>query len=392
LSYGILERDGPQQWPYPSGATRGKARLYEDGTFETPNGRAQFHAERYKPVAEPVDARFPMRLTTSRLRDQWHGMSRTGTVASLFGHVAEPRLSLNAMDMARRGIHEGDLVRIESRRGAVHVIAQQDEAIRSGQACLPMHWGKRYLGGRDSEGINSLTTGAFDAVSRQPELKHAAVRVSLAELSWRLTAFAEVDPAALASKLAELQSLQATLSFIGIVPMGRDRPGILVRAGHHGAPPAEALDTLDRILGLDADRSLRYDDPSRGHARRIRIDDDRLKAVRLSGEANAITGGEWLREWLLSARPVAEVRRMLLSPATRAPSSFVPAGRVVCHCWNVTEPDIVAALSESAGNPRERLAKLTARLKCGSNCGSCLPELRELTSRVEDAVLADSTS
>jgi assimilatory nitrate reductase catalytic subunit len=390
LSYAILERDGPQQWPYPSGATAGKARLYEDGAFETPSGRARFHAERYKPVAEAVDARFPMRLTTGRLRDQWHGMSRTGTVAGLFGHVPEPRLSLNATDMARRGLHEGDLVRIESRRGAVHVIAQEDEAVRSGQAWLPMHWGKRYLGGRDSDGINSLTTGAFDAVSRQPELKHAAVRVRPSELSWRLTAFAEVESAKLASTLSALQSLQSTLTFLGIVPIGRERPGILVRAGNEGAPAAAVLDALDRLLGLDPDRVLRYDDPSRGHARRIRIEDDRLKAVRLSGEANAITGGEWLREWLVSARPVAEVRLLLLSPAARAPSGFVLTGRVVCQCWNVTEPDIVTALADCAGSPGERLAHLAARLKCGTNCGSCLPELRALAGKVPEAASADS--
>ncbi len=390
LSYAILESDGPQQWPYPSGAAAGKARLYEDGLFETPNGRARFHAEKYKPVAETVDARFPMRLTTGRLRDQWHGMSRTGTVASLFGHAPEPRLSLNAMDMARRGLREGDLVRIESRRGAVHVIAQEDDAIRSGQAYLPMHWGKRFLGGRASDGVNSLTTGAFDAISRQPELKHAAVRIRASDLSWRLVAFAEVEPDALAALMSALQPLQREMSFFAMAPIGRERPGLLVRAGNEGAPIAAAIDTIDSLFRLDADRVLRYDDPSRGHARRIRIEGDRLTAVRLSGEAGAITGGEWLRDWLVSARPVAEVRRLLLSPATRAPSGFVLAGRVVCQCWNVTQPDIVAALPECAGDPRERLAGLTARLKCGSNCGSCLPELRELVAKVPQAASADS--
>jgi assimilatory nitrate reductase catalytic subunit len=390
LTYATLDREGPQQWPYPEGATTGKARLYEDGVFETPNRRARFHAERYKSVAEPVDARFPMGLTTGRLRDQWHGMSRTGTVASLFGHVPEPRLSLNAMDMARRGLHEGDLVRIESRRGVVHVIAHEDETVRSGQAWLPMHWGKRYLGGRTSDGTNSLTAGAFDPHSRQPELKHVAVKVRASELSWRLTAFAEVPEGRLASVLAELQSIQPVVTFCSIVPMGRDRPGILVRAGNEGAPAQWAIDTVDSLLGLDAARVLRYDDLARGHARRILIEDDRLRAVRLSGEADAITGGEWLRDWLVAARPVADVRRLLLSPATRAPSGFIPGGRVVCQCWNVSEPDILSALAECSGAPRDRLAQLGSRLKCGTNCGSCLPELRELVSKSLRASSPDS--
>lgn len=382
LSYAILDREGPQQWPFPAGATTGKARLYEDGMFETPNRRARFHAERYKPVAETVDARFPLRLTTGRLRDQWHGMSRTGTVASLFGHAPEPRLCLNATDMARRGIRAGDLVRVESRRGAVHVIAQEDDGVRSGQAYLPMHWGKRFLGGRSSAGTNSLTIGAFDPVSRQPELKHAAVKVRAVDLPWRLTAFAEMEPAAIASAIAALQPLQPEVAFASMVLIGRERPGILVRAANEGAPAASVLKTVDTVLGLDAERVLRYDDLARGHSRRIRIEDDRLWAVRLSGEASAIASAEWLRDWLVSARPVAEVRRLLLSPATHAPTGFVLSGRVVCHCWNVTELDIVAALSDCAGDPRERVAKLTARLKCGSSCGSCMPELRKLAAQI----------
>ncbi|OYV34620.1 MAG: nitrate reductase, partial [Thiomonas sp. 20-64-5] len=80
LSWDILERDGPQQWPYPEGASVGKARLYDDGLFPTADGRARFFSEAFKPVAEPCDARYPVALTTGRLRDQWHGMSRTGSV------------------------------------------------------------------------------------------------------------------------------------------------------------------------------------------------------------------------------------------------------------------------------------------------------------------------
>ncbi len=78
LSYAILD-DGPQQWPMPEGASAGRARLYEDGVFPTESGKARFFAWGYRPPAERVDARYSIRLTTGRLRDQWHGMSRTGT-------------------------------------------------------------------------------------------------------------------------------------------------------------------------------------------------------------------------------------------------------------------------------------------------------------------------
>jgi len=108
---------GPQQWPFPAGADAGTARLYVDGVFATPDGRARFVAAPYVPVAEKPDARHPFRLNTGRLRDHWHGMSRTGTVAQLFQNAGEPNLQLHASDLARRGIAPGDLVRVESKRG-----------------------------------------------------------------------------------------------------------------------------------------------------------------------------------------------------------------------------------------------------------------------------------
>ena len=157
---------------------------------------------------------------------------------------------------------------------------------------------------------------------------------------------------------------------------------MLVRAGHHGAPPAAWLESLDRLLGLNNDMALRYEDVRRASSRRMLIDGEMLRAVRLCGEPGAIQSGEWLREWLLAEKPVADIRRLLLSPATHAPSGFVLAGRVVCQCFNVTEDTITAALIDISGEPKARYAALQAQLNCGSNCGSCMPELRQLIAQV----------
>ncbi|HET7404221.1 MAG TPA: molybdopterin-dependent oxidoreductase [Usitatibacter sp.] len=381
LSYAILDARGPQHWPFPEGASEGKARLYEDARFPTPSGRARFFVERHQPVAEPVSARYPLRLITSRLRDQWHGMTRTGTLAALFGHAPEPRLAMAPMDMTRRALRSGDLARIESARGALYARVEADESLRSGQACLPMHWGKRFLGGRDSAGTNTVTCPARDPHSHQPELKHAAVRVGGVDLPWRLVAFAQVDEAGMAAAQALLQPLQDSVAFMSVVPIGRERPGLLIRAAHEAAPAAQWVALLDRVLGLDGAHVLRYDDAQRAHSRRIRIEGERLLAVRLTGEPGAITSGEWLRDWLVSARPITEVRRLLLSPATHAPTGFVLAGRVVCQCANLCEADIAAALGECEGETRQRVHALGERLRCGVTCGSCLPELRALALR-----------
>ncbi len=380
MSYPMLETAGPQQWPLPAGETTGKVRLYEDGKFCTASGRAQFYAARYQAVAEKIDARYPLRLTTGRLRDHWHGMSRTGTVARLFGHAPEPRLGVSADDLARRGIADGDLVKIESRRGAVYVQVQADESVRSGQVYLPMHWGKHFLGGRDSAGVNTLTDSTFDPVSYQPELKHAAVKILAADLAWHFTAFVRTDESE-REIFDRLPALQNEVAFFSSVLIGRNQTGVLVRAAHHGAPSGEWLAAMDGLFGLDGEFTLRYDDARRGNSRRMLIDDDRLVAVRLSGEAGAITSGEWLRAWLLADKPVSEIRRLLLSPITHAPTGFVPPGRVVCHCFNVSENTIITALGEIGGEQDDRLRQLQQHLQCGGNCGSCGPELRQLVSK-----------
>ncbi len=103
----MLDTQGPQQWPMPEGQAAGQARLYEDSRFATPTGRARFIT---KPYAAPADARnpaFPFALTTTRLRDQWHGMSRSGAVARLYAHEEVPVLRLHPIDMQRRSLTAG---------------------------------------------------------------------------------------------------------------------------------------------------------------------------------------------------------------------------------------------------------------------------------------------
>ncbi|MGH8831288.1 MAG: molybdopterin oxidoreductase family protein, partial [Polaromonas sp.] len=152
LSYAKLETEGAQQWPWPEGQTAGKLRLYEDGVFPTADGKAKFANVSYKPVAEPRESRYPFSLTTGRLRDHWHGMSRTGTLGRLFGHVAEPAIQMNPQDMVRRQLQEGDLVHVTSKRGSIVVPLQASSEIGMSQAFIAMHWGGEYLSGCASSG------------------------------------------------------------------------------------------------------------------------------------------------------------------------------------------------------------------------------------------------
>jgi|LNFM01.1.fsa_nt_gb assimilatory nitrate reductase catalytic subunit len=394
LSYARLESEGPQQWPMPDGASTGASRLYANGRFPTASGRARFIASAWRAPAEKLDARWPLRLNTGRLRDQWHAMSRSGTEARAFAHAPEPRLAMHPRDMARRAVATGDWVKVESKRGALHVQVAASEDQRSGQVFLPMHWGRRFLGGRDAFGVNTLTQPAFDPLSKQPELKAAAVRVTRAELPWRLLAFgfdggrsaiATLD--LLAPLLAECTAASATL-------IGSSPDGWLVRIA--GSQPFDDgwLARFDAACGLDGATAIRYDDPRRHVGRRIDLVGERLRAVRLSGEAAALVPGDWLRDWLVRGEPVGTVRRLLTAPAARAPAGFsAPAAgaAMVCSCWQVDSAAIDRCLggfsADGTGAFDAALSHLQESLRCGTNCGSCLPELRaRIRARRTEAV------
>jgi len=111
--------------------------------FPTASGRARFVPTPYRPVAEDTDESYPLRLTTGRLRDQWHTMSRTGTIAGLFAHEPEPRLTMHPEDLSRLGLAESDLVKVSSRRGYLYLKPAADPDLRRGMVFVPMHWGAR---------------------------------------------------------------------------------------------------------------------------------------------------------------------------------------------------------------------------------------------------------
>ncbi|MDP3172334.1 MAG: nitrate reductase, partial [Polaromonas sp.] len=228
MSYGMLGA-APQQWPLKEGESTGKVRLYEDGIFPTEDGKARFVNTAYTPVAEPRESRYPFSLTTGRLRDQWHGMSRTGTLGRLFGHVAEPCIQMNAQDMARRQLLDGDLVHVTSKRGSIVVPLQPSPEVAASQAFMAMHWGEEYLSGLSSSGerlagVNAITTSAYCPSSKQPELKHAAVKILKAELPWSLLAMAWLPEGRALVVREQLKPLMAAFAFSSCVPFANEVP------------------------------------------------------------------------------------------------------------------------------------------------------------------------
>jgi anaerobic selenocysteine-containing dehydrogenase len=173
-SHGRLRREGPLQWPIPTGDHPGTARLYADGRFPTADGHARFVPVEHAETLESTDERFPLVLTTGRVRDHWHTRTRTANAPALAGRTPEPILEVNLGDARRAGVQDGDFVEIASRRGKAVAQCRVSAAIREGTCFLPFHWG-RQAGFYKS--ANNLTLGGRDPLSRQPELKACAVRL-----------------------------------------------------------------------------------------------------------------------------------------------------------------------------------------------------------------------
>ncbi len=400
LSYAQLE-EAPAQWPQAEGMPSGQARLYTDGRFATPDGHARFAAVRWEPVSEERVSQFPFSLTTGRLRDQWHGMTRTGNVGRLFAHSPEPCVQLHPQDLQRLGLQDGDLAQVRSKRGSLVLPVQATEQVAPLQAFIAMHWGPEVLSGRDAQGqpglgVNVLTTSSFCPSSKQPELKHAAVQITPmpSQGMWSLVAMAWLPADRVWQVRRALQQQLAQFDFASLVPLAdpaaeltdqAPRTGLLLRATSTKACSQALLQHMLNQLGLDTPDTLRYQDSERDQLRALRLltpDAQGLRALQGFAVAGDTRSGRWLQDLLEQGQQLNWPARQWLQASSTPPQGSAPVSRQVCSCLNVREDAITACLQEQQGNEAERLAGLQQRLQCGTRCGSCVPEIKRLMRQV----------
>jgi anaerobic selenocysteine-containing dehydrogenase len=170
--YAELEHSRGVQWPVPEGTAitpRSERRLFADGTFFHPDGKARFCFGEPQRIPEPTDASYPFTLLTGRgSSSQWHTQTRTGK-SSVLGKLgaSAPYVELSPVDAAALRILPGQLVVIESRRGRMTARAFVTHGVQTKHVFIPMHYAR----------TNQLTFPAFDPDSRQPAYKACAVRV-----------------------------------------------------------------------------------------------------------------------------------------------------------------------------------------------------------------------
>ena len=176
LNYDILKQKRSVQWPYHKHENGlGTPRLFSDQKFYTASKKAIIYAVDDINESEATTSDHPLILTTGRIRDQWHTMSKTGKVNKLKQHIAESFIEIHPEDAAERFITEGDLIEVLNERGEARVKAKLNNDIKKGVVFMPMHWGKQL--NSDLNRVNNLTNKLLDPISKEPDFKFSAVQV-----------------------------------------------------------------------------------------------------------------------------------------------------------------------------------------------------------------------
>jgi assimilatory nitrate reductase catalytic subunit len=360
-TYDALE---PVQWPL-HGDGVSNPRLFGDGRFAHPDGRARFVPTPFRPPAETPDHARGLMLNTGRVRDQWHTMTRTGDVPSLAQHTPEPFLDMHPDDAARAQIIDGGFARIESRHGAAIMRVRVTETQTCGQVFAAMHWSEN----NSSAGpADRLIGAACDPVSGQPELKATAVRVWPQTVAWHglllRRACVRLPPVDYWCRFAIEGGFAYALS-------GADK-----LAADDETPDAVRVLAW---LGVDATSDVAvYADPARGLFRYASFVDGALDAClfvardpkNLPDRAAAI---------MMFGEPAPQDNRARVLAGVSLAGIASP-GPTVCACFAVGRATIVEAI---AAAKLTSAAEIGTALRAGTNCGSCLPELAAILRGAE---------
>jgi len=345
---GLIDADydtmPPTQWPVRS---KPMARMFSDGLFFTPTGKAQFVAIQPPPSFASVPGTFI--LNTGRVRDHWHTMTRTGKAARLSAHMAEPFVEIHPDDANRLGIRRASLVRLSSPHGSAIVRALVTDRQRRGQLFSPMHWTDQFA----SDGrVDALVPAKTDPVSGQPALKMAEVHAEPAAI--RLHGF---------FVSARKPDLAGGYWAIASAPNGwRGELGFFVEPEDWPTYLAQTFGTTASFQSIRDERS--------GRRAFALIENGQLVAALYTSPDPVLVSRQWavglLNETGLSASTVLAGR----------PGADVPdGGAIVCSCFSVGINTITDAITRQGCSSVEAVGALT---RAGTNCGSCRAEIRSI--------------
>jgi assimilatory nitrate reductase catalytic subunit len=348
----------PVQWPLSQDEKTGVARLFADGGFFTPNRRAQFIAVARPQLAAERDRLHSLILNTGRVRDQWHTMTRTGKSPRLGAHIEEPFISVHPTDAQSAKLSDGGFARLSAAGASAILRVRVTEDQRPGEVFAPIHWnGETASAAR----IGALVQSANDPVSGQPELK--ATPVGIAPVSYDVHGF-----------LLSRNRLEMPDNVWWARTAVEGGHGLRLAITQH----SDGLPAMVRTLIGGGTRLVEYSDSAQGLYRAaVLSSDDRLETcIFLASDPARIPDWGWLKRQLSKEALEPQARRAVL--AGRLPEGASATGPIVCACFGVGLCEIEALIATGETTTTDAIG---AKLKAGTNCGSCLPEMRKLIKK-----------
>jgi len=357
LSYQEYENLPIKAWPITVNAPEGTERLFSDRKFSTPNGKARFISILPKSPEAEITKEFPLILNTGRVRDHWHTMTRTGKSPRLSSHIYEPYVDVNPLDAVQFGLNDGALARINSPLNtSIFLRIKYSDKQQRGSVFVPIHWSNSFS---SQAKVSILIPSVVDPISGQPESKHSIVNIETCELNWHGFVLT-TTPKKLKQDYSDYWVRARSKGLWRYELAGNQQPKDWANRAH-------------KLLGT-------YDNDENW----IEFYDNEQKTYRAAHFKGAklincvfIGPNEKLpqRDWVLSL-----FQKNQLSPSERAsllsgkpPPDQEDTGRIVCACFNVGEKTILKSIRDKRLTKVDQISECT---KAGTNCGSCLPELR----------------
>lgn len=361
LSNDEYENFEPIQWPVNSEYPNGRKRFFANGDFFTPNHKAKLLPITPKlPINLPTND-YPLRLNTGRIRDQWHTMTRTALAPQLNQHISQPYVEMHAKDAQSRGLNDGQLVSVNSKWGKMLAPVSINQNPKVGDIFVPMHWTAQLSRtGR----VNPVVNPEVDAFSKQPESKHTPVQVSAYDARW----FGFV---------LSRNPIKWPNSEYLVSAQGSQHTRLELAHRKKLEDPIQTMMTwlgFDSVAQIEAQELelLSFEDEASGLFRLALINQQgQLEAVAMFAPNTQLPERTWLASQFAKDSLDQRARKALLS-------GYAPAGedigRIVCACFSVGEKTIATAVKGGCNTSK----LIGEKLKAGTNCGSCVPEIKEI--------------
>lgn len=174
MSYNKIEQARGLQWPYREGSdnSKGEPRLYTDGKFQTPDGKANLISVNFINNNECPDEEYPFWMNSGRVVEHFHTRTRTGKIGNQNKFSPTAYMELNPDAAMQLGVASGEYVRVVSRRGDAVVMVQLTQRVAPNMVFIPFHY---------HDCVNRLTLGLLDPYSRQPAFKQCSVKIELVD-------------------------------------------------------------------------------------------------------------------------------------------------------------------------------------------------------------------